>query len=126
DEGIAEAARRNGELGKACLERTGPLLGHVDTISVARDLDVLRAVLGDEALTYLGFSYGTELGATYAALFPERVGRLVLDGALDPTLDTGEVAAGQAAGFQKALRAYVADCQAGGSCPLTGDVDHGL
>ena len=126
DEGIAEAVARNAEFGQACLERTGPLLGHVDTISAARDMDVLRAALGDEAMTYLGFSYGTELGATYAELFPERVGRMVLDGALDPTLDSGEVAAGQAAGFQKALRAYVTDCQAGASCPLTGDVESGL
>ncbi|KSW21831.1 alpha/beta hydrolase [Cellulomonas sp. B6] len=126
DAGIAEAAERNGELGRACLERTGDLLGHVDTQSAARDMDVLRATLGDEALTYLGFSYGTELGATYAALFPERAGRLVLDGALDPTLDTGQVAAGQAAGFENALRAYVADCQTGAQCPLTGDVDAGL
>ena len=126
DAGIAEAAARNGELGRACLERTGDLLGHVDTQSAARDMDVLRAALGDEALTYLGFSYGTELGATYAALFPERAGRLVLDGALDPTLDSGQVAAGQAAGFENALRAYVADCQTGAQCPLDGGVDAGL
>lgn len=126
DAGIAEAAERNGDLGRACLERTGPLLGHVDTQSAARDMDVLRAVLGDEALTYLGYSYGTDLGATYAALFPERVGRLVLDGALDPTLDSGGVAAGQAAGFESALRAYVTDCQAGAQCPLTGTPDEGL
>ncbi len=126
DAGITEAIARNGAFGDACLERTGPLLGHVDTPSAARDMDVLRAVLGDEALTYLGFSYGTDLGATYAALFPERVGRLVLDGALDPTLDSGQIAAGQAAGFESALRAYVTDCQAGASCPLGGDVDAGL
>lgn len=126
DAGMAEAVARNAEFGRACLERTGELLGHVDTPSAARDMDVLRAVLGDEALSFLGFSYGTELGATYAALFPERVGRLVLDGALDPTLDSGEVAAGQAAGFESALRAYVTDCQAGAACPLDGDVDDGL
>ena len=126
DEGIAEAAARSGEIGEACLERTGPLVAHVDTVSAARDMDVLRAVLGDEALTYLGYSYGTELGSAYAALYPERVGRLVLDGAVDPTLDSGEVAAGQAAGFEGALRAYVADCQAGPACPLDGDVDAGL
>lgn len=126
DAGIAEAIERNGEFGRACLDRTGPLLGHVDTQSAARDMDVLRAALGDEALTYLGFSYGTELGATYAALFPDRVGRMVLDGALDPTLDSGKVAAGQAAGFENSLRAYVTDCQAGPSCPLEGDADAGL
>ncbi|QGQ20404.1 alpha/beta fold hydrolase [Cellulomonas sp. JZ18] len=126
DAGIAEAVERNAEFGRACLERTGPLLGHVDTASAARDMDVLRAALGDDALSYLGYSYGTDLGATYAALFPERVGRLVLDGAMDPTLDSGEVAAGQAAGFENALRAYVADCQAASGCPLRGDVDDGM
>lgn len=126
DAGIAEAVERNAAYGEACLERTGPLLGHVDTASAARDMDVLRAALGDDALTYLGYSYGTDLGATYAALFPERVGRVVLDGAMDPTLDSGEVAAGQAAGFEQALRAYVEDCQAAAGCPLTGDVDAGM
>lgn len=126
DEGLEEAMARNGAFGEACLEQTGPVLGHVDTASSARDMDVVRAVLGDDALTYLGYSYGTDLGATYAALFPERVGRMVLDGALNPTIDSGELAAGQAEGFESALRAYVADCQAGAGCPLTGDVDAGM
>ena len=61
-----------------------PLLGHVDTISAARDLDLLRAILGDKKLNYLGYSYGTYLGATYAELYPQKTGRLVFDGALDP------------------------------------------
>ncbi|MGN8247215.1 alpha/beta hydrolase [Cellulomonas soli] len=126
DAGLQEAQDRYGAFGAACLENTGDLLAHVDTVSVARDLDMLRSALGDDALTYLGFSYGTEIGATYAALFPGQVGRLVLDGALDPTLSSTELAVGQAGGFENALRAYVADCQAGSDCPLTGDVDKGL
>lgn len=126
DAGLQEAEDRYGAFGAACLERTGALLEHVDTVSVARDLDMMRAALGDSALTYLGFSYGTEIGATYAALFPEQVGRLVLDGALDPTLSSTELAVGQAGGFESALRAYVTDCQAGADCPLTGDVEDGL
>lgn len=122
-----EAARaRVREFGQACVEATGELIAHVDTVSAARDMDMLRAVLGDEQLHYLGFSYGTFLGATYAELFPERAGRLVLDGALDPSLSIDEVSAGQAVGFAQALRAYVADCQAGSGCPLPGDVDDGL
>lgn len=125
-EGIDEVEGLYESFGQGCLERTGDLLGHVDTVSAARDLDVLRAVLGDEQLHYLGFSYGTALGATYAALFPERVGRLVLDGALDPTLGADEVAAGQAAGFESALRAYVTDCQGGRGCPLDGSVDEAM
>ena len=124
--GIAAVEQTYADFGSACLAKTGPLLGHVDTISAAKDMDVLRAALGDDKLTYLGYSYGTQLGATYAALFPERVGRLVLDGALDPTLTYDETSIGQAKGFESALRAYVTDCQAGKGCPLTGSVDNGL
>ena len=102
------------------------LLDHIDTISAARDLDVLRAVVGDGALSYLGYSYGTYLGATYAELFPGNVGRMVLDGAVDPTLTAGQIALGQAQGFENALRSYVEDCQSSKGCPLTGDVDSGV
>ncbi|WP_426594149.1 alpha/beta hydrolase [Cellulomonas sp. McL0617] len=126
DAGIQHVIDIYGEYGAACLKKTGPALAHVDTISAARDLDILRAALGDDQLHYLGFSYGTELGATYAALFPTTVAKMVLDGALPPTLTSDEVSEGQAAGFEGALRAYVADCQAGSDCPLTGSVDHGL
>jgi pimeloyl-ACP methyl ester carboxylesterase len=111
---------------QACEEGTGPLLGEVDTQSAARDMDMLRAVLGDEKLAYLGYSYGTQLGATYAGLFPDKVGRLVLDGAIDTALTADEVSEQQAVGFENALRAYVEDCQAGPSCPLGGDVDEGM
>ncbi|WP_239071204.1 alpha/beta hydrolase [Cellulomonas chitinilytica] len=126
DAGIQHVIDVYGEFGKECSNRTGALLGHVDTESAARDMDVMRAVLGDDQLHYLGYSYGTQLGAVYAAVFPENVGRLVLDGALDPTLTPGEVSKGQAIGIESALRAYVTDCQGGKGCPLTGDVDHGL
>ena len=126
DAGIQAAEDAYGAFGAACLQRTGPVLEHVDTVSAAKDMDVLRAVLGDETLNYVGYSYGTQLGATYAALFPQQVGRLVLDGALDPTLSSQELSEGQAQGFENALRAYVADCQAGADCPLTGSVDDGL
>ncbi|WP_172119209.1 alpha/beta hydrolase [Actinomyces faecalis] len=106
--------------------RTPGLLDHIDTVSAARDLDVLRALVGDEVLTYLGYSYGTYLGATYAELFPSHVGRMVLDGAIDPTLNAGEMTLGQAKGFENALRAFVEDCQAGNGCPLNGGVDNGV
>ena len=111
-----------------CASRTKPteLLDHVDTVSVARDLDVLRALSGDQKLNYTGFSYGTYLGATYAELFPANTGRLVLDGALDPSLSYSERRQGQARGFERALRNYVAWCQSGQSCPLTGDTDAGV
>ncbi len=114
------------EFGEACAENTGELLGHVDTISAARDLDMLRAALGDEKLNYLGYSYGTFLGATYAGLYPEKVGRLVLDGAIDPAASEFEVSKLQAVGFEQALRAYMADCQTAADCPFDGDVDAGM
>ncbi|WP_182112975.1 MULTISPECIES: alpha/beta hydrolase [unclassified Actinotalea] len=117
-----EAARAFGE---GCLDATGALLGEVDTVSAAKDMDLLRAVLGDDELHYIGFSYGTFLGATYAELFPEKVGRLVLDGALDPAMSNDDLVVGQAIGFEDALGAYVEDCLAGSDCALSGTVDEG-
>ena len=105
---------------------TPGLLENIDTISAARDLDVLRAALDEEVLTYLGYSYGTYLGATYAELFPANVGRMVLDGGVDPSLSSAQMVLGQAEGFEAALRAFVEDCQSGDSCPLSGDVDSGV
>lgn len=112
--------------GEGCLERSGDLTRHMSTEEVARDLDVIRAVLGQEKLSYFGASYGTLIGATYADLFPDRVGRLVLDGAVDPTVGALEQAKVQARGFETALTAYVESCVADGDCYLGGDVDAGL
>ncbi|MFD1211570.1 alpha/beta hydrolase [Arthrobacter sp. GCM10027362] len=126
DEGIAQAVKDATELGRKCAAKTGPVLGHVDTLSAAKDMDILRAALGEEKLNYLGWSYGTFLGAEYAELFPDRVGRLVLDGALDPALDYQELTLGQAKGFERALRAYAESCLAGSGCPLTGSVDEAV
>jgi pimeloyl-ACP methyl ester carboxylesterase len=106
-----------------CVEKTGPVLAHIDTISAAKDLDILRAVVNDAKLNYLGYSYGTFLGSTYASLFPDNVGRMVLDGALDPSLSNEELTRGQARAFEKAIRAYVADCLQQQGCPVTGTVD---
>ena len=122
-EGLAAFTEDAEQLAAACAEHTGELLGHVDTDSAARDLDILRHVLGEPQLDYLGYSYGTFLGATYAELFPEQVGRLVLDGGLDPSHGSAELVRGQAAGFEAAIRTYAEDCLAGSGCPLTGDVD---
>ncbi len=124
--GVQQQTDAWGAFGKACAAKTGPVLGHVDTVSSARDMDVVRALVGDRTLDYLGYSYGTKLGATYAALYPTTVGRMVLDSALDPTLDADQMAAGQAAGFEGALRAYVTNCLSGSHCPLTGPVDHAM
>ena len=93
-----------------CSRLSGSLAAHVSTVEAAKDMDVLRAALGEGTLNYLGASYGTKLGATYAELFPHRVGRFVLDGAVDLSLGTRQLTLQQAAGFETALEAYVANC----------------
>lgn len=109
------------EFGAACLENTGDLLGHVDTSSAAKDMDIIRAVLGSDKLNYLGFSYGTLLGATYATYFPEKVGRFVLDGVVDPTSTSSEDSLNQLIGFESAMRSYLKDCIENSSdCPFDG------
>jgi len=123
DAWIADQRTNNIAFGAACLKFTGDLLGFVDTNSAARDLDLLRATLGDRKLNYLGYSYGTLLGATYAELYPKKTGHLVLDGALDPATTSFEVGATQAQGFESALRAYLKDCETGKKCPFSGSVD---
>ncbi|MFX4291279.1 alpha/beta hydrolase [Streptomyces bohaiensis] len=106
-----------------CAERAGDLLPHLTTANTARDLDVLREVLGEPRLHYYGASYGTKLGAVHAALFPDRVGRVVLDSVVDPSVDVVGRALGQTAGFQQALDAYLTDCLAAGDCPAGEDLD---
>ncbi|MGH3309914.1 MAG: alpha/beta hydrolase, partial [Streptomyces sp.] len=101
-----------------CEKRTGELLGHVSTIEAARDMDVLRAVLGDKKLDYVGASYGSFLGAVYAGLYPQRSGRLVLDGAMDPSLSMLRLNRDQTGGFETAFRAFAEDCVERSDCPL--------
>ncbi len=109
-----------------CKAASPKLYSHISTVEVAKDVDILRAVLGDEKLHWLGASYGTLIGATYADLFPTRVGRMVLDGAIDPTLTNVELAHGQAKGFELALRRFVEDCVTQADCPLPRDVQGGM
>ncbi|MER5862128.1 alpha/beta hydrolase [Kitasatospora sp. NPDC002040] len=109
------------EFADGCKQRSGAFLGHVSTVESARDLDVLRALLGDQKLSYLGKSYGTFLGATYAGLFPSRVGRMVLDGAMDPALDSRAGNKTQAGGFDTAWAAFAKDCAKRDDCPLGRD-----
>ncbi|MFF3949883.1 alpha/beta hydrolase [Streptomyces sp. NPDC001902] len=106
------------ELADACEEHAGELLPHLGTPDAARDMDVVRALLGDERLHYLGYSYGTYLGATYAELFPSRVGRMVLDGAVDPAIDGYRENLDSTAGYQLAWDSFAADCAARPDCPV--------
>ncbi|MFC9467220.1 alpha/beta hydrolase [Streptomyces coelicoflavus] len=110
------------EFAEGCGADAPKLLRHVSTVEAARDMDVLRAVLGDEKLTYVGASYGTFLGATYAGLFPGRTGRLVLDGAMDPSLPARRLNLEQTAGFETAFQSFAKDCVKQPDCPL-GDKD---
>lgn len=103
---------------QSCEDNSGDLLPHIGTEDSARDMDILRAALGEQRTDYLGFSYGTELGATYANLYPERVGRMVLDGAVDPRVSSSQVALGQMRGFQRATDAFIDDCLTLDGCPL--------
>lgn len=111
---------------EACDANSGGILPYITTVNAARDMDLIRAVLGDKQLNYLGYSYGTFLGATYAKLYPEKAGRLVLDGAIDPAVPGLEVGATQALGFESALRAYMQDCLDSGECPFNGTVDEAM
>jgi pimeloyl-ACP methyl ester carboxylesterase len=115
------------DFGQACEKNTGDLLAHVDTVTAAHDLDLLRAVLGDRKLNYLGYSYGTYLGQVYASLYPKNIGRMVLDGALDADASNFDVNKVQSVGFENALRAYLKDCIANDNdCPFTGTVDQAM
>lgn len=126
DEWLAEAEAESAEFGAACAEATGPLLAHVGTAETVQDLDMLRAIVGDKQLNYLGYSYGTFIGALYAERYPENVGKLVLDGAMDPSTTLTDVVREQTRGFEAALRAYVTDCLTREECPLSGSVDDAM
>ncbi|MEU6663260.1 alpha/beta hydrolase [Streptomyces sp. NPDC046821] len=98
------------QFNNACEKNSKPVLPHVATTDAARDMDLMRQVLGDKKLYYFGISYGTELGGVYAHLFPKNVGRAVFDGVVDPTQNSVEGALGQTKGFQLALDNYAKDC----------------
>jgi pimeloyl-ACP methyl ester carboxylesterase len=114
------------QLGANCAANGGELYAHMGTPDAARDMDIARAVVGDSAFNYLGKSYGTMLGQTYAELFPERVGRMVLDGALPASLDMETISKDQAVAFEVALKDFVSDCLTHDDCPLGGTADEAL
>ena len=107
------------EFNNACEDNSEKILPHVRTTDAARDLDLMRQVLGDDKLHYFGISYGTELGGVYAHLFPKRVGRAVFDAVVDPTQDPEQGSLGQARGFQLALDNFAEDCVSQAEeCPI--------
>jgi pimeloyl-ACP methyl ester carboxylesterase len=126
EEDLAAVREQIADFVAKCQENTGELLGFVDTVSAAKDMDVLRAVVGEQKLNYLGYSYGSFLGTTYANLFPDRVGRLVLDGAIDPTISDEEQTRFQIAAFEKSLRSFLENCEQFRDCPFSGNVEADL
>ena len=122
---LRELERSNADLATGCAQRSGRVLPHVSTEEAARDLERVRAAVGDEKLTYLGYSYGTSLGAAYLDAFPTRVRAMVLDGGIDPRLTWDGLLEGQSKGFDRALEAFLADCQKT-SCPYRAEVEGDL
>jgi pimeloyl-ACP methyl ester carboxylesterase len=108
---------------RGCLAMSPEVAQHVGTENTIQDMDVLRQALGDDRLNFLGFSYGTYLGTLFAERFPDRVGRFVLDGAIDPSLDLMQVSRGQSAGFQTAILRFARDCATRPTCPYAGSAD---
>ncbi|WP_396895102.1 alpha/beta hydrolase [Mycolicibacterium sp.] len=120
--GVAAIESISKAFAQKCADRLGKqFLAGVGTASAARDMDAVRAALGEEKINYLGFSYGTELGTAYLERFPERVRTMVLDGAIDPTRDPLQSLVEQMAGFQVAFNDYAADCATSPACPLGTD-----
>lgn len=121
-EGVAHIEEKTKEFVQRCVDKMGEeFLANIGTVSVIKDLDAIREAVGDEKLTYLGYSYGTRIGAGYAEAYPDRVRAMILDGAIDPNADPLEADVRQAAAFQQAFDDYAADCAKDPSCPLGTD-----
>jgi pimeloyl-ACP methyl ester carboxylesterase len=115
-----QMVRLNRELGRGCLEQTGRLLGHVDTVSVARDHEAVRIGLGERTFNWLGLSYGTQIGANYAQLFPRRIRAMVFDGALDHSALSVGLLADEIATVEDAFNRFAAWCRTAPACAMNG------
>lgn len=117
---VKEAQAQAKRLGSLCLERSEGLAKNIDTDSVVQDFDIARSAFGMEKLDYVGFSYGTFIGALYADTFPNRVGRFVLDGAMDPSSSITDIAKGQAAGFEAVVENWLSEVISGADAQRLG------
>ena len=126
DEELKASLEISINLANSCESIANNLIAHVGTQEAARDMDIIRELVGDEKLNFLGASYGTYLGGMYAEIFPDKVGRLVLDGAVDPSLSSEEQSFDQAVGLDTALKRFVEDCPQYDDCPLTKRGDGGV
>jgi len=121
-EGVERIENTTKEFVQRCIDKMGTeFLANIGTASVAKDLDQLRAAVGDEKINFLGYSYGTRIGAAYAEEFPDKVRTMILDGAVDPNADPIQADLDQAEAFQKAFNDYAADCAKDPDCPLGTD-----
>lgn len=121
-EGVAWLEDETKQFIQRCVDKMGEeFLANVGTDNVAKDLDQIREALGDDKLTYLGYSYGTRIGSAYAEQFPQNVRAMILDGAVDPNADPIQADIDQAAAFQEAFNDYAADCAKDPTCPLGTD-----
>ncbi|MCD4548900.1 MULTISPECIES: alpha/beta hydrolase [unclassified Schaalia] len=123
---VSKARQEAIDYAKGCETHSGNLYKYVDTVSVAKDFDMVRALLQQDKLNYLGYSYGTFLGATYADNFADKVGRFVLDGAVDPAADVNTVSSLQMRGFEESIRHWAQDCLTSAACPLKGNIDEAM
>jgi pimeloyl-ACP methyl ester carboxylesterase len=121
-EGVDHIEKENKAFVQRCEDKMGKeFLANLGTSNVAKDLEAIRVGLGDDKLTYLGYSYGTRIGAAYAEAYPDKVRAMILDGAVDPNADQIEEEIRQAAAFQKAFDNFAADCARSPDCPLGTD-----
>ncbi|MCY7298025.1 MAG: alpha/beta hydrolase, partial [Ilumatobacteraceae bacterium] len=111
------------EFGKNCLRKNREALPFISTENSARDMDSIRAALGEEKISYFGFSYGSELGTTWATIFPDTVRAAVVDGAVDPTVGYLQQNIQQAAGFEATFATFLAQCSAASTCAFYNDGD---
>lgn len=116
DEEIQALIDASQQFNDECLARSGEILPYISTEASARDMDSIRLALGEDKISYLGFSYGSELGATWTTLFPDTVRAAVLDGAVDPDSNSTDEGKSQAKGFEQQLTAFLEQCSARVSC----------
>ncbi|KAL8726390.1 MAG: hypothetical protein Q9166_006741 [cf. Caloplaca sp. 2 TL-2023] len=121
EEKFQDLIAHNEALGKSCVDLTGPLINHLDTVNVVRDMELVRRALNDKAqLNFLGQSYGSQIGLTYAELFPENINRMVLDGILDHTQDETTTLNDEATAYEMTLNQFFAWCNTAANCTLQG------
>ena len=119
--GFAQAKQLAAQVAQECSAKYGPALAQFNTVNTARDMDLIRQAVGDDQMNYLGFSYGTQLGSTYAHLFPDKIRVAVLDGAVDPLTSGITQFADQLGGFEKAFDQFATWCRTQSPCSQLGD-----